>query len=344
MHQTHRVLLIGKGEIEDLLNTLGWNYEQIKELDAAEENSIVVIDTNIPPGKKAVMERKHKVKILDRFDIILEIFKEHASPLGKLQLKLAELQRIYAISSDTARLKIRRKIKLIKNKINRIQKTKVDPYLKLREQGFYIIPLVGYSNSGKSSLFNFLIKKEKAEIKDELFTTSITRCGLVDIGVKTVFVDTVGFIKNVPKELIPAFKDTLDVMRYADLILHLIDGSDKNWKDKLETGKEIIKRYTNSPVITVVNKIDKGCFAKGDVYISVKKHKLNGLVEKITEALDISKTTIKLEYSKLPVLNKIPHSLSKTIKKGDSFFELELRGKKELVEQFIRKYVLTNQF
>ncbi len=338
MLQTQHVFLIGSGEIEGLLDTLQLTYTKVKELSEVPVGSEVVIDTNIKPGKKAIMEKKHNVKIYDRADVILALFKKHASPLGSLQLKLIEMQRKYAIAGDIERLKLRRQIKIIKNKIARLQQVKENPLLKLKEKGYYIVPMVGYTNAGKSTLFNILIGKQKAPTRDELFTTSIVRCGLLDLGIKVILTDTVGFIKDIPEKLIPAYHSTLNVMKISDLVIHVLDSSDHEISSKKALGEEIIKSYTNAPILTVMNKKDlipSKKIASNAVLTSAVNKDLDNLLEEILNHLKPYEETIFLSYEKIQLLHTIPFTVHKKIEKLQGGLRITLKGKKDIVKRTI---------
>jgi GTP-binding protein HflX len=154
-----------------------------------------------------------------------------------------------------------------------------------------IISIVGYTNSGKSSLLNLLAKSD-VYVKNELFATldTTTRNAWLEDKKEVLLIDTVGFINNLPHEFIEAFASTLEESLYADLLLHVVDISDPNKDSHIKVTNEVLKSIgCNSPVIMVYNKCDKVENIEKDVdsiYISVKDNKgINLLKQKIINML-----------------------------------------------------------
>jgi GTP-binding protein HflX len=157
---------------------------------------------------------------------------------------------------------LRSRIKEIEKKLSKIRKVQKGQRQVRRRKGLKTIALVGYTNSGKSTLLKTLTNKEKVYIADELFATLDSKIGdlwLPDIQEKVLVADTIGFIQNLPPFLINSFLATLDEVKEADLLLHVIDFSDKEMPEKIEVVENILKELDcdKKPQIYVFNKIDQ---------------------------------------------------------------------------------------
>ncbi|WP_457641709.1 GTPase HflX [Persephonella sp.] len=267
---------IGKGKIK-----------QLKELAEGINADTIVFDADLTPVQITNIENITNTNVLDRTDLILQIFSQRAkTKQAKLQVELAtlehELPRIYGqkgkslsrigggMRTKGAGEKIGEiKVRTIKDRISRIkkelEKIKKQRYQqrKWRNKDINVlkVSLVGYTNAGKSTLLKKLTKRDTF-ISDQLFATLDTKTSYItfpDIGKKVLITDTVGFVKNMPKELMDAFMATLEELEDADLILHVIDVSDENWTEKMKTVEEILKKINvhEKPVVVVLNKIDK---------------------------------------------------------------------------------------
>jgi GTP-binding protein HflX len=224
-----------------------------------------------------------RVEVIDRFQLILEIFARRASRReAKLQIELARLQYELAHAREKVRLArigeqpgflglgkyevdiyheaVRRQVHSIQGKLKRIKKTRELHRQRRRESGFSLVSLAGYTNSGKSTLFNTLTQ-EKVPADPDLFTTLSTTTRAVNLLRENVLLtDTVGFVDKLPLTLIEAFRSTLEETIFSDLILLVVDVSepldeiDRKLSCCLDTIQEI--GATGIPVITVLNKID----------------------------------------------------------------------------------------
>ena len=267
---------IGKGKVK-----------QLKELAEGTQADTIIFDTQLTPVQITNIENVTGVNVLDRTDLILSIFSERAkTKQAKLQVELATLQhelpRVYgqkgkALSRIGGGMKTKGageklgeiKVRRIKERIAKIKK-ELEYIKKQRYQqrkwrnkdiNLLKVALVGYTNAGKSSLLNRLTKRE-AFISDQLFATLDTKTSYIvfpDIGKKVVITDTVGFVKDMPKEIMDAFMATLEEVEEADLILHVVDVSDENWQEKLEAVEKILKKIKvdHKPAVVVLNKVDK---------------------------------------------------------------------------------------
>ena len=259
--------------------------KEINFLIKQREIDLIFFNCNLTPIQQRNLEQNTGCKVIDRTALILEIFGARAkSNEGKLQVNLASLQyqksrlvRSWThlerqrggagfmggpgerqIESD--KRQITEQINRIKKKISKIDKTrKLQRYRRIKNR-IPIITLVGYTNSGKSTLFNNLTNSSTF-VKNMLFATldsSIKKC--IINSRNFIIIDTVGFIRDLPTTLIAAFKSTLDEIIFSDLILHVRDVSDKNFdnngRDVLKILDEIGINNQSNQIIEVLNKYD----------------------------------------------------------------------------------------
>jgi GTP-binding protein HflX len=304
---------LGKGKLEEL-----------KHVVAECEPDLVIFDRELSPVQMRNLENILEVKIVDRTGLILDIFSQRArSHEGKLQVELASLEyrlpRLTGKGKEMSRLGagigtrgageqkleldrryIRGRIDDIKRQIEKIRKTR-SLHRKQRERsGIRTVSLVGYTNAGKSSIFNALCNrghasgKEQVEADSRLFQTldTTTRRIRWNDGRKILITDTVGFIQNLPPNLAAAFKSTFEETLEADLILHVVDISDPNYLDKIEAVDQVLKDLgaDKTRTLKVFNKID---LLEGDlnqnnnIYVSALSGTgLDELMEKINEQLN----------------------------------------------------------
>ncbi len=260
---------------------------EISSLITVMKVNLLIINTNLTPRQQKNLEDKLKIKVTDRTGIILEIFAKRAKTNeGKMQVELADLtyrkSRLVRAWTHLERqrggttfiggpgeLQIELDRRLIQEKINRIKK-KLEKVKKRRSQqrklrnrsNFKTFALVGYTNAGKSKLFNTLTGQKQSS-KNILFETLDTKIGRVHLKEKLYVgvIDTVGFINNIPTQLVESFKATLEELFYADYLINVIDINDDNYKDKEKTTIEILKKAKVeknklNEMITVYNKID----------------------------------------------------------------------------------------
>ncbi len=260
---------------------------QLKELSEGIEADTIIFDTELTPVQIRNLEDITEVEILDRTDLILKIFEKRAkTKQAKLQVELAylthQLPRIYGekgkeLSRIGGRGKIKgagekigeikardikRRIAKIKKELKEIEKIKREQRKRRnRDPNILKVALIGYTNVGKSSLLKRLTKRETF-ISNQLFATLDTKTSFIsfpDINKKVLITDTVGFIKNMPKELMEAFLTTLKEIEDADLLIHVVDISDEDWEDKLKEVDKIINKLNldNKESLILLNKIDK---------------------------------------------------------------------------------------
>lgn len=270
IHPTH---YLGKGKIEELLELL----EETKA-DA------VISDDELSPVQLKNLQDKLNVKVIDRTMLILDIFSKRAfSNEGKIQVELAYLRymskRLVGLRSSLSRsgagtlargkgekkLELDRRvihdrISYLKKELKGIEKNKEELRKSRLKNNEYIISVVGYTNAGKSSLINALTSSE-LYAKDELFATldTLTRSLNLLSGQKVLISDTVGFIRKLPTNLIEAFKSTLLELKYSDILIHVVDLSNKEYDKHMFVVYETLKDLgilDKKDIITVFNKVD----------------------------------------------------------------------------------------
>lgn len=254
--------------------------DEIKAYVNAEEIDMVVFDDELSPTQLRNIERELKVKILDRSNLILDIFAKRAkSAQAKTQVELAQLQYLLPRLTrlwthlerqrggigmrgpgesqiETDRRLILNKVSLLKDKLKAIDKQN-ETQRKNRGQ-LVRVALVGYTNVGKSTIMNMLSKSD-VFAEDKLFATLDTTVRKVVIdNLPFLLSDTVGFIRKLPHHLVECFKSTLDEVREADVLLHVVDISHPNFEDQISAVNETLKDIgaLDKPIITVFNKID----------------------------------------------------------------------------------------
>lgn len=264
-----RATFVGSGKLDE-----------IKSFVNAEEIDMVIFDDELTPTQLRNVERELGVKVLDRSNLILDIFAGRAkSAQAKTQVELAQLQYLLPrltrmwthlerqrggigmrgpgetqIESD--RRMILNKISLLKDRLKLIDRQNET---QRRNRGQMIrVALVGYTNVGKSTIMN-MIAKSDVFAENKLFATLDTTVRKVVIGnLPFLLSDTVGFIRKLPHHLVECFKSTLDEVREADVLIHVVDISHPSFEDHIRAVNETLKDLgaLDKPTITVFNKID----------------------------------------------------------------------------------------
>jgi GTP-binding protein hflX len=260
---------IGTGKMEELTQFVQDN-----------EIGTVIFDDELTPAQQNNIEKILRVKILDRTTLILDIFAQRAqTSYARTQVELAQYQYLLPrltglwthlerqrggigmrgpgeTEIETDRRIVRDRIALLKKKLETIDKQMAT---QRGNRGALVrVALIGYTNVGKSTLMN-LISKSDVFAEDKLFATLDTTVRKVVIGnLPFLLSDTVGFIRKLPTELIESFKSTLDEVRDADLLLHVVDISHPNFEDHIASVNQILDeiKSINKPTIMVFNKID----------------------------------------------------------------------------------------
>lgn len=255
--------------------------EEVAELAELNNINLIIFDDDLNPTQVRNLEKLFNKKIIDRSGLILDIFASHARTReAKVQVELAQLQytlprltRAWTHLSkqyggigtkgpgetqiETDRRIIRTRIAHLKNKLEKIESVR-ETQTSLRKDVFRV-SIVGYTNAGKSTLFNLLTKSD-VFAEDKLFATldPTTRVFEIDKNIKVLLSDTVGFIRKLPHHLVASFKGTLREVEEADLILHLSDFSHRYLDEHLEVVTKTLEELNckNKPVIYVFNKVD----------------------------------------------------------------------------------------
>jgi GTP-binding protein HflX len=269
LQRPERATFVGTGKLEE-----------IQDYIKAEEIDIAVFDDELSPMQLRNIENELKIKVLDRSNLILDIFAKRAqTSQAKTQVELAQLQYLLPrltrmwthlerqkggigmrgpgetqIESD--RRMIKAKISLLKERLKEIDKQN-ETQRKNRKE-LVRVALVGYTNVGKSTIMNMLSKSE-VFAENKLFATLDTTVRKVVIeNVPFLLSDTVGFIRKLPHHLVECFKSTLDEVREADILVHVVDISHPNFEDHINTVNQTLKDLgaVDKEMITVFNKID----------------------------------------------------------------------------------------
>ncbi|MGI9225707.1 MAG: ribosome rescue GTPase HflX [Woeseiaceae bacterium] len=263
---------IGKGKVEEL-----------RESVATHEAELVISGAALSPSQERNLERELTCRVLDRAGLILDIFAQRARSFeGKLQVELAQLRHLSTrlvrgwthlerqkggiglrgpgeTQLETDRRLLGRRIRQLNSRLEHVDARRTMNRQNRVRAEVPTVALVGYTNAGKSTLFNALTDAG-VYVEDQLFATldpTVRRFELPD-GTTIVLADTVGFVRDLPHELIAAFRSTLQEAREADLILHLIDASDSNRWQRVRQVNSVLKQLEADrvPQIRVYNKID----------------------------------------------------------------------------------------
>ena len=254
---------------------------ELKEHLQAIDGNCVIFDDTLSPAQQRNLEKELDVKVIDRPILILDIFATRArTASARLQVELAQLE--YTLPRLTGawvhfsrqyggigskgpgetqleidRRQIRTKIAYLKKKLDKLGIQRSTQ--RKSRQNLYKVALVGYTNAGKSTLFNILTKA-KVRTEDKLFTTldSTTRVMSAGYPCQIVFSDTVGFIKKLPHQLVESFKSTLEEVALADLLLHVVDCSDEAFEDRIVQTRRVLTEIgaENIPCLMIYNKLD----------------------------------------------------------------------------------------
>ncbi len=271
-------LYLGSGKIEE-----------IAALVKEQSINIVVLNAIVKPGhifdiKKTLERANPKIEVWDRVDLILHIFSRHANTTeARLQIELAAMRhmgpRIYGLgyvlsrqggsigtrgigetNTELMKRHWRSQIKKVEEKLKKQAYTREHQMERRRRVGINTISIVGYTNAGKTSLFNILTNKSQF-VKNALFATLDSHVGkfiLPNSSQEFIISDTIGFIHNLPATLIDAFRSTLMESVYADLLIQVIDATDPDLARKLQTVSHVLHELNimDKPKILVFNKID----------------------------------------------------------------------------------------
>ncbi|SPL69634.1 ribosome rescue GTPase HflX [Acinetobacter stercoris] len=265
-------LFIGSGKAEELA-------ELVKSLEA----ELVMFDHSLSPAQERNLEKILQCRVVDRTGLILDIFAQRArTHEGKLQVELAQLEHLSSrlvrgwthlerqkggiglrgpgeSQLETDRRLLRIRMGQLKDKLEKVRQTRIQGRAARQKASVPTVSLVGYTNAGKSTLFNILADSE-VYAADQLFATldpTLRRLNWDGIGA-LVLADTVGFVRNLPHSLVESFKATLEETLEATLLLHVIDTSSPDMLEQIDAVEAVLKEIgADVPVLRVYNKIDR---------------------------------------------------------------------------------------
>jgi GTP-binding protein HflX len=252
-------------------------------LVADQHADVVIFNHELSPAQERNLERELKCRVVDRVSLILDIFAQRArSHEGKLQVELAQLEHLSTrlvrgwthlerqkggiglrgpgeTQLETDRRLLARRVKVLKEKLATVKKQRDVQRRARRRAQVLSVSLVGYTNAGKSTLFNALTH-ERVYAADQLFATldTTTRRLFTPMGGEVVLSDTVGFIRDLPHTLVASFRATLEETVRADLLLHVVDASSSHSQDQVDQVDRVLREIGagDVPQILVMNKVD----------------------------------------------------------------------------------------
>lgn len=334
-------LFIGSGKAEEIA-------ELVQSLGA----ELVIFDHALSPAQERNLEKVFQCRVIDRTGLILDIFAQRArTHEGKLQVELAQLEHLSTrlvrgwthlerqkggiglrgpgeSQLETDRRLLRVRMGQLKDKLDKVRQTRLQGRAARQKAAIPTVSIVGYTNAGKSTLFNVLAKSE-VYAADQLFATldpTLRRLNWDGIGA-LVLADTVGFVRDLPHALVESFKATLEETLEATLLLHVIDSSSPDMLEQIEAVETVLKEIgADIPTLRIYNKIDRSgeeakiVYAKPHlpkrVYVSAHSNQgLDQLKQAVQESLvgqlQQFQLHIKPQYAKLKTqlhqLNVIQH-------------------------------------
>lgn len=374
--------------IQDILPTPNFyvgsgKLDEIKMAAVDSDSSIVIFNDELTPAQLKNLENALELKVIDRSLLILNIFSSRANTHeSALEVELAQLKymlpRLVGLSSSLSRQgsgfnakgpgekKIELDRRLIQNnivkirkKLDEINKSKENMKNKRKNTGIPSVCLVGYTNAGKSSLMNRLveefgfIKSKTVYAEDQLFATLSTSVRHIILNDNTDFIlsDTIGFISKLPHHLIESFKTTLSEVMSADLILHVVDVSNKYYTEQIKVTNNVLKSLNvTAPMIYVFNKcdlLDEQFFPEYDnsIIVSVKSNQnIYLLINKIKEYIlnDYKIAVLHIPYSDYKMVNSLytdEHIIN--IKELDEYVLVEAKIKNKNLHLY-KKFIINN--
>lgn len=357
----HPGTYLGKGKIEEL-----------RELIEEQGATGVVCDDELSPAQLKNLEELLDTKVMDRTMVILDIFAAHATTSeGKIQVELAQLKyraaRLVGMRNSLSRLgggigtrgpgekKLETDRRLIHDRIGQLKaelslvKSHREVARKQRERNYTLTAaIVGYTNAGKSTLFNRLTDSN-VYVMDQLFATldSVSRPVTLPHGGKALLVDTVGFIRKLPHDLVQAFRATLEEARLADVLVLVCDGADRELENRHATVEEVLDSLgaTQAPRIVALNKCDlfedEPDRMPGAIRISATAgENLEALLERIEAELDAGTQEVKLliPFENYGLINRL-HTMGTVLSQqyGDQGVVVSIRMEAQNVNYVYRE-------
>ena len=315
---------------------------EMKELIALHDCDLAVFDNELSPSQMRVLSEDLGIKVLDRSGLILDIFAQRARTReGKLQVELAQYQYLLPrltgmwthlvrqtasggsspigtrgpgeTQLETDRRHIRRKIQALQTSLSEVRKQRSTQRSLRLNNRLPLVALIGYTNAGKSTLLNTLTESS-IPANDRLFDTldPTTRRFPLAPGQEILLSDTVGFIRKLPTHLVEAFKATLEELKYADVLLHVIDLSNPEWEEQAEVVDSLVRQLgaEQTPCLRVFNKCDLyvGILPHGEDVVCISAKTGEGadvLTERLSAMLrdGVHETELLLPYADAGVLD-----------------------------------------
>lgn len=350
----------GKGKIET-----------IKTLIEETEAEAVVINNYLRYDVLKNLSLEFGIEVIDRFQLILNIFRLHASSReAKLQIDIASLRYMSGYREETHgsddqqggtlhnrgsgesysslyRKRNRKRIEILENELSELKKRKKITYRKRRDSLLKRVVLVGYTNAGKSSLLNAMVEREDKKVlaEDRLFATLDTGTRYINYRhYGFILSDSVGFVSDLPHALIQSFRSTLDVINEADLLIHVIDSSNKDYRAQKEVTEETLKEIhaDQIPRLDLYHKCDLAIDTEHDHISSIYlKNTIEDLLNTIVETLYPVEQTcqLKVPLNRLYQLQPFYEicSLSE-IETVDDYTVYEVAGEKETVDRLVKLF------
>lgn len=356
--------------------------EEIKMALEAQDANLVVFNVGLSPSQIRNLEEFLEVDVVDKNMLVLEIFSRRAStPESKAQVEIAQLKYLFPrmIGSykhlgrqvsgfgnrnkglgetqlELDRRHVDRRIRTLTKVLKDYEKTRLTTRAQKASSYLPLVSLVGYTNAGKSSLMNLLLAQDEKRhvfVKDMLFASLETYSRKVDLGNNHEFIlnDTVGFIKELPHDLIPAFHSTLEEIEASDLLLHVVDVSNPFYETHIKTIEKTLETLdtTDAPMLTVYNKIDlvedlKPVINSEAAFISIHENLgIDALIKHIESILWAEEIVIefKFPYNKMDlveeILNVYPIVEKENLEDGVS---LKIKAKPSLVKKYQQYQVI----
>ena len=362
---------IGEGKVAEL-----------KELIANADCQLAVFDNELSPSQMRVLSEELGVRVLDRSGLILDIFAQRARTReGQLQVELAQyeylLPRLTGMWThlvrqtasggsspigtrgpgetqlETDRRHIRRKIQKLREELEQVRKVRAVQRRRRERNSMPVVAIVGYTNAGKSTLLNRLTGSD-IPANDRLFDTldTTTRRLQLDEAQEVLLSDTVGFIRKLPTHLVEAFKATLEELKYADVLLHVIDISSPDMQTQIEVVEGLIEQLGAgaTPCIRVYNKCDRylGELPRGENAVCLSARTGEGTAELVKLIASIlgresRRVTLRLPYDRGGVLETLRREAAVTgLDYREDCMEVRVTVKPELWG-LVRDYVIEEQ-
>ncbi|TSD98814.1 GTPase HflX [Gordonia rubripertincta] len=330
--------------------------EELREIVLATGADTVICDGELTPAQLTALEKVVKVKVIDRTALILDIFAQHAtSREGKAQVSLAQMEYMLPrlrgwgesmsrqaggragsnggvglrgpgeTKIETDRRRIRERMAKLRREIRDMKKARTTKRAARNRSAIPSITVAGYTNAGKSSLVNAMTGAGVL-VQDALFATldPTTRRATLDDGRAVVFTDTVGFVRHLPTQLVEAFRSTLEEVVDADLLLHVVDGSDPFPMEQISAVRQVISEIVAEekaeapPELLVINKIDaidgnrltelRGAVGADAVFVSARTGEgLPELFDRLREFVgrEDVELTIEVPFSRGDIVSRI---------------------------------------